>query len=239
MSLLPQSNPIVSICIPTYMEQGYLSNTLYHLSHQTAVRNKSCEIIIVDYDPDGKDTTAQTVEEFLSVCPSMNNWVKNILLINVEERGIGHARNVAVANASCPIICNVDADSYYSDDDGIMKMIKPILNDNAVMTVVHNAYYDGDPIVDTSVAVSNLVQYVWPFHLTGCCILKDVIMKAGGFSDENTEDELGKMTSFVRNNGLELRIVNDTNLIKSARRVKALVRDPLNTYYKDFSIAYR
>jgi hypothetical protein len=118
-------------------------------------------------------------------------------------------------------------------------MVNPILTGQAVMTIPFNFYDDGDPIVDAIIMVGNMVQYLYPFHLTGSCIRKDLAVAAGGFSDENTSDELGNITGYIAQNGLPLKIINETSLIKSARRVKALIADPLNTYYKDFSIAYR
>lgn len=225
---------LISVVIPTYHEQGYLLDTLIKLNHQSF---KDYEIILSDY-PDAENSTPVIVEQFKSIAPWMAN---KISIIEVQQTGIGRARNEGVKNSRGDIICDIDADSYYSDNDGLAKMVRPIISGEAVMTIPFNSYYDGNPVTDTSVAVSNVVQYVKPFHLTGSCILKNIVIKAGGFANENVTDELGRITGFIQRNGLPLKIVNDVQLIKSARRVNALVANPLSLYanIKDFSVAYR
>jgi len=204
-------------------------NALYLLNQQSAIGN--CEVLVIDFDPDKTGSTAETVRRFTSV------YLAPIRIINLPQSGIAYARNVGVNQAKSNIICSLDGDSHYSDSDGLARMIAPILSGEAVMTIPYNFYHDGDPVMNAGIGVANIIQHLYPFHLTGCCIRKDVIISAGGFSDENTSDELGNITNYIRENNLPLKIVNDTFLLKSVRRVKAIVTqfaDP-----KDFHTAYR
>jgi glycosyltransferase involved in cell wall biosynthesis len=223
-------NVNVTIVIPTFQESGYLQKTLNFLSSQSIIR--SCEIIFVDYDPDNTGQTDSILQNFGGVLPDSR-------IVKVSQTGIGFARNAGVHQASSSIICNLDGDSHYSDTDGLAKMVNPIVLDEAVMTIPYNEYDDGNPVVDAGIAVSNFVQYVHPFHLTGSCIRTDIILASGGFADENKGDELGNITGYIIERGLPIKIINETTLVKSARRVKALVEKPLTTHFKDFSVAYR
>lgn len=103
---------ILSIIIPAYNVEKYISNTLESLINQD---DKNFEIIIVD---DGStDNTNNLIKEI-----SLKSKVKNCELIKTVNGGVSCARNRGLYEASGKFVMFLDGDDYVSKD--LIKTIK-------------------------------------------------------------------------------------------------------------------
>ncbi len=107
----------VSVIVPFYNEQKYISECLSSLLQQTYT---SLEIIAVD---DGStDGSVKKVLEF-----------SDVHLFKQVHSGPGNARNLGVSHAKGEIVVFADADMTY-DPDYVALLIDPILNGKAIGT---------------------------------------------------------------------------------------------------------
>lgn len=94
--------PLVSILIPAYNAQEWISDTIQSAVNQTWPRK---EIIVVD---DGsKDRTAEVAQRFAS---------KNVLVVSKENQGAADARNHALRLSQGDYIQWLDADDLLAPD---------------------------------------------------------------------------------------------------------------------------
>lgn len=107
---------LVSIIIPVYNEEKYLSYCLQSLKEQTY---KNIEIILVD---DGStDNSLKIAKKY------------NIELFLQKHQGPGIARNYGAQKARGEILAFLDADMKYKSDY-IEKLINPIIKERAIGT---------------------------------------------------------------------------------------------------------
>lgn len=98
------NNDKISIIIPAYNVQDYISQCLENLINQTY---KNLEIIIVN---DGSnDNTSNIINEFANID-------KRIVIINQENQGLSESRNNAMNIATGNYIMFVDADDWIEKD---------------------------------------------------------------------------------------------------------------------------
>lgn len=108
--------PLLSVIIPTYNEERYISGCLRTLREQTY---PSVEIIVVD---DGStDKTKDMVKRF------------QVKLIEQNHLGPGLARNRGAAESNGDILIFIDADMEFHPEY-LAKLVAPILEDNAIGT---------------------------------------------------------------------------------------------------------
>ena len=111
-----KTSPLVSVIIPVYNEELYLSHCLQSLKNQTY---KNVEIILVD---DGStDASSEVAKQF------------GVTILKQKHRGAGAARNKGVLFSKGEIIALLDADMKY-DKKYIEKLIAPILEGSVVGT---------------------------------------------------------------------------------------------------------
>lgn len=91
--------PAVSIIMPVYNKEKYLTRTIQSILNQTF---KDFELIIID---DG------SIDSSLSICELFSED-KRIKIIKVENGGVSRARNIGLDNASGEYILFIDADDY-------------------------------------------------------------------------------------------------------------------------------
>lgn len=220
----------ISCVIPTYNEGNYLFDTLSRLTQQTTINQ--CEIILSDFDPQGTKSTYSVATKFLSAYPQMVGKVK---IVDIPRKGIGFARQRGcdLSSQSAPIICNMDADCYYSTNDGMEQMVRPIVNGAAVMTACDNMVDDGmfaGIIANPGMGLYNAAQAIAPFltrYEPGSCILKRALYEAGGFADTKQSELIPVVRYLAINNPLSIANVSSTIIVKSARRTKSIM-DPNN-----------
>lgn len=121
------NNPLVSVIIPTYNEQGTIKDCLQSLTKQGY---KPLEIILVD---DG--STDRTIE----IIKNRQQSITNIQLFRQNHQGPGTARNLGASKARGQILVFVDADMTF-DKDFIKDLISPILAGKTIGTFSKNEF---------------------------------------------------------------------------------------------------
>ena len=98
-----ESTPLVSVIMPVYNTQDYVSISIQSILNQTY---QNFEIICID---DGStDRSAEIIRKFMCEDP-------RIKLIRIENHGQGYARNLALKEAKGEYIMFMDADDFIED----------------------------------------------------------------------------------------------------------------------------
>lgn len=100
----------VSVCIITYQEQEYIKQTLEFLQLQSLKH----EIVIADYDPKKTKAVYNVVKDY------------DVHFVDVQMKGIGLARRIAVDNARGDYILSFDADCFFDRTDALELMVSPL-----------------------------------------------------------------------------------------------------------------
>ena len=93
-------NDIISIIIPMYNAEKFIGRLLNCLKEQTY---KNLEIIIVN---DG------STDNSLEIAKKYKKEDKRINIVDIENNGVGNARNVGIKGATGRYITFLDADDY-------------------------------------------------------------------------------------------------------------------------------
>lgn len=101
---LNRDEPLISVIVPVYNGQDYLTGCIESIENQTY---RNLEIIIVD---DG--STDQTSE----VCDSLKTSYDNLQIVRLGDLGVSVARNTGMAAAAGEFITFVDADDRILPD---------------------------------------------------------------------------------------------------------------------------
>lgn len=121
----PTSSPLVSVIIPTYQRQPFLTRALNLIRAQDY---PNIEIVVVDDSPE-PSLSAEQVGEF------------KVTYIHLTERkSIGEKRNIAVTNAKGELIVHWDDDDYFRTHR-ISAQVQPILDGETDMTVLEHHFY--------------------------------------------------------------------------------------------------
>ena len=116
------ANPKVSIIVPVYNVEKYLSKCLDSLISQTL---KDIEIIVVN---DGAtDNSPKIIEEY-----AQKDF--RIKSINQKNQGLSGARNTGLMNAKGEFITFVDSDDWL-DEDFIEKLYRSAINNNCDIAI--------------------------------------------------------------------------------------------------------
>lgn len=120
------NNPLVSIIIPVYNAERYVSRCLDSVAGQTF---RSVEVIIVD---DGStDSTPELVEVYTKQYPRFR-------CIRQENRGPGEARNTGVEASLGKYVAFIDADDYIAPD--FVEVLFNLAEENAAVIAVCSFY---------------------------------------------------------------------------------------------------
>lgn len=94
--------PLLTIIVPAYNVEKYISQCLRSLVNQTRVNHK----VIVVNDGSTDEFTASICQEYEQLYPDM------ITYISQENRGLGAARNVGLALVDTPYVGFLDSDDW-------------------------------------------------------------------------------------------------------------------------------
>lgn len=94
------STPLISIIVPVYNTEQYLSKCIESIQKQTL---SNLEIIIVD---DG------STDGSLAICRNYASYDNRLVVIHKENGGLSSARNAGLDCASAPYVGFVDSDDY-------------------------------------------------------------------------------------------------------------------------------
>jgi len=123
-------NPLVTIIVPVYNVEKYITKCLDSLINQTY---KNIEIILVD---DGSKDNSGTI------CNEYANLDSRVKVIHKENGGVSSARNLGLDNASGKWITFVDGDDFI-DVTMVEKMVEKRFDVDIVFTRMVKDYSDG------------------------------------------------------------------------------------------------
>lgn len=226
---LTPPTPLVSIVIPTYMEQEYIVRTLESLSEQT-VWDKT-EVVLADYDPDGTKQTINAVKSFIADNPRF----RRVRFVDVGKKGIGYARMIGTASTRAPFITTFDADARFAKPNAMELLLEPLFTAQANATCTGNIM-DGDVKNDwasTSYVLRNeLVKWVPMVYEPGFTFPRVIYDMAGGWRDVKMYEAPLLAFDMITNGCGRLKYVQDAYVIVSGRRLG-------NAFDLDYDYAYR
>lgn len=107
LAKIDQNSPLVSLIIPVYNVENYVEQCLESALTQTY---KNLEIILVD--DCSTDGSKAVIAKVIAKYPQCNLY----LITHKENKGLGAARNTAIARAKGEYIMFLDSDDYISTD---------------------------------------------------------------------------------------------------------------------------
>lgn len=119
-----QNKPDISIILPVYNVEGYLNSCIDSILNQNFL-----DIEIIAVNDASTDSSQQVLNEFVGKC--------NITIINLtENKGAGHARNIALSRATGVYTLFMDSDDYYLPNtlDMLVKLAKVYNTDIVLFT---------------------------------------------------------------------------------------------------------
>lgn len=204
-------NPSISIVVPSYNEEKYLSNCLKTITKQEFPKDKY-EIIVVDNN--STDKTSKIAKEFGA------KTVKEI------KQGYVFALQKGMRKAKGAIIAVADADTKVSSN--WLKIIEKAFRDPKVVAITGRVRLDTKSkfINISTSALYTVFLHVSAFidkpNLTGFnfAVRRDAFLKVGGLNtlfEMSPDVDLG-----IRLNKIgEVKVINDLSVLTSARRWEA------------------
>lgn len=154
-------NPLVSVIIPAYNAENFITKTLNSVLSQTY---KNIEVLVVD---DGsQDRTTEIVEAFAQ----KDN---RIIFLKQANAGVAAARNLAIQKSSGEYIAPIDADDIW-DITKIEKQLKLMLKSQPSVGLVYarsvfideqgsifGKYYNADDIFETQLVEGEVYRVLF------------------------------------------------------------------------------
>lgn len=231
----------ISVVIPVYKENFYLSRTLTSLANQT-IANK-IEILVCEFNPDKTVFARRNIEAFHNDFPKIP-----IRLIEIQRPGIAFARNEGILRANGGIIVNFDADARFSHKSGLEMMVRPILADEAVCCICDNEFdlteLSDEKLLNMEIPIAilnglNMMQKTanTPILEPGSAIRKYVYIEIGGFPDVERWELLQTSQRLFWKYPAKTKHVPGVSVVVSPRR--ALKLNELGASTLDYNIAVR
>jgi glycosyltransferase involved in cell wall biosynthesis len=98
-----KENPLISVIIPVYNAENYLSQCLDSILNQTL---QDWELILVN---DG------SIDNSALICDNFKSKDKRVIVIHKKNEGVGKARNDGITGAKGVYVCFVDADDWLNE----------------------------------------------------------------------------------------------------------------------------
>lgn len=121
------NNPLVSIVIPAYNVENYISQCI-----NSCVKQSICQIEIIVVDDGSTDSTGEILEEW-------SQKDSRIKIIHQDNGGVSVARNSGIDNSSGDYITFVDGDDFLATDY-IAYMLQLIQKDDSDFGISLNCY---------------------------------------------------------------------------------------------------
>lgn len=222
--------PLVSVIIPVYNSEAFLSETLDSVLSSTY---KQIEIIIID---DGSTDNSSKIASSYAVIN------RNISLYKQKNRGVAAARNHGILKSKGKYILPVDSDDLISTNY-IADAIDVFLKSPSVKIVTSEAEYFGlkkgkwklKPFSLSLIARKNMIS---------CCSFfsKEDWERVGGFYEHTGREDWILWISILKDGGDFVRLpsighyyrIHEVSKRKKDRTKKKEVIDTLNRLYPDF-----
>ena len=205
-------NPLVSIIIPLFNKEEWISTTLLTVHRQT-YSNWEC-LIINDGSTDG---SLDVINNFIRSHPG--NWK----IISQENSGQIQARNLGIENASGDFIAFLDADDLWLPEKIELQLKTHFLNPTVGLSLTSYAIFKKDQKNGFRIVTchdSKKMIFGW-LHMTGF----GGLIESTGFISKETLESFGRYSeSFSMTSGLDLslKIVSKLDVI--------VLREPLVLY---------
>lgn len=174
--------PQFSIIIPVYNAAATLPQTLESVAKQSFT---DFEVILVD---DGS-----TDNSALVIAAETKEWA-NCQVVSQENKGLGHARNMAAKAASADWLVFLDADDYWAADK--LLVLNQAIQQNPKAELFYHAifekYPNGSMRKRAFWEVHKLADFIEkgnPFVPSAMAIKRDVFLNASGFTEDRNQVE--------------------------------------------------
>jgi glycosyltransferase involved in cell wall biosynthesis len=224
---------LCDVCIPTLNEKGYIETTLNNLADQGLYKKDRVHIIIGDY----KDRINLDDHYLMDLCKTFSH----VTYLPIFQKGIPIQRNTIIKNSLTDTIVNFDADSMFNREDGIEKMIRPIIDKEVLLTNCEVILFD----FITQKKVINPMQNLYELasmiggeaekYLVargqGLTVDKKAFWSVDGFRDiPVAEDYFLGFDICYRYSIHAKRYIDDVKVFTSDRRSKAFQKDGFNVF---------
>lgn len=251
---------LLSICIPSYRENGYLEVTLKYLMGQRMFQNGYVQIVVGEYKDNYSDNTTK------NLCDSLG---PNVKYVHVNKKGISHARNICCLNSVNPVfdaekkvigykpipfLMNMDADARFQYDTGTYYMLLPLLENKELMLTNCRIIYPSDVRQKKEKENKTLAEYIFTMASNlgtaservftargpGMTFRRTAFDKVGGFrEDKKVAEDYWFAVDVCYNYTIQAKeFVENVNIIASDRRVKGANKDGLLKAF-NYDKAYR
>ncbi len=122
---MTRENTLISIIIPNYNNERYLSQCLENCINQTY---KNIEIIIVD--DCSTDNSLKLIESYIQ----KDNRIK--LIINETNQKVSKTRDIGIRNSNGEWITTLDSDDFYYSDEKIEKEVDLLSKNNFDKSII-------------------------------------------------------------------------------------------------------
>lgn len=214
--------PTICCVIPTYNERDYLGNTLVSLRNQSLAH--TIEVVIADYDPDGKGAVKEVVELY------RNSGYTLVKYLPVSRKGIAFARHLGILSSLCPYIVNLDADVKFEQNDAIERLVVPLWKREAAVTCCNYEMEKSDvqisPIANSVYQAAVIMQRHSPLVILepGMSFTRFVYNEVGGFSDLKQYEGMELSARIVAKYLGMKRYIPEVKIIASPRRLEGFTK---------------
>ena len=219
---------MISVVIPAFNEEKYISNCLDSIVRQESAQN--LEVIVVDNN--STDNTLKVIQKFRDRL--------NLKIVIEKKKGRGAARSRGFQTAKGDIILGTEADTIVPPD--WIEELSSKLIDKNVVAVTGPCKFE-----DCSLLIKIIMNQFQPFGMVlyrvlfgyywlsgfNFAIKKSAYVKSGGFNPElNTFDDI-ELGEKIKRFG-KVVFIRNTPVIVSGRRFKKGLFEGLSSYFKPF-----
>ena len=223
---------MVSVVIPAYNEEKFISHCLEALIRQTT--KEPFEVVLVD-----NNSTDRTVE----VAQTFNRQLK-LRIVSEKQKGRGAARHKGFTEAKGEIILSSDADTIVPDN-WISTLVERLKTSNSIAVSGTCKITDCDPLTNFSLNFfqplgMRFYRVVFGHYwLSGFsfAIYRDIYNQSGGFNPKLNGQEDIDLSFRVAKLG-NIKLIPDLPVIFSGRRFKKGLLMGLIPYAKTFADYY-
>lgn len=174
----------LTIVIPTYNEEKYISNTIYHLVHQFDI--KDTKVIIAD---------GYSTDKTRDIVLNLKEQYKNVLDIELIDGGkVAYGRNKGALLSKTKFTLFLDADSPLYDFNNVFYNVNLMEKHNYHLLTCKTISTNTDLRSILSFKLFNIINrmisYFTPFAVGGYFLTRtDMFRKLGGFDETLTNSE--------------------------------------------------
>jgi glycosyltransferase involved in cell wall biosynthesis len=204
--------PSISVIIPAFNEEGYLSQTIEHLRSAEqllkSVSDSAVEIVVVDND--STDRTGAVALEL------------GAKVVAESEHNIGRVRNAGARAAAHKVLVFIDADTLVPREL-LVRIARLMHHTECVGGAVEVRFRSRRRMVRAYVALMRVVGRLASMHMGACQFCeRDMFDSLGGYDETiymgEDVDFVWRLRTAARRRGLTTALVRDLHVTTSSRR---------------------